>query len=264
MIRLQLFAYSRLFDIIMLMNRRNFLAALAISPVITSDIIANSNDVYMSSKDFEVLKSLNSRLKRLKRFVGFANFNLISFNQAFYYGRNYSTVGTFTKDEMTMVDRLFNENPNDYGFYGTKTCTNLNNIIARKEVNKIPRTGHYLFKGRAQNDYDNMINDIGDTLILTSGVRNVVKQMSLYTNKIQNSYGNMTRATRSIAPPAYSYHTISDFDVGRKGWGYKNFTSDFAYTTEFIQMKKLEYIGMRYKKDNSDGVRFEPWHVEVI
>jgi len=29
-------------------------------------------------------------------------------------------------------------------------------------------------------------------------------------------------------------------------------------------MKKLPYIGMRYTKNNKDGVRFEPWHVEVI
>ncbi|MFT7004849.1 MAG: D-alanyl-D-alanine carboxypeptidase [Sulfurimonas sp.] len=29
-------------------------------------------------------------------------------------------------------------------------------------------------------------------------------------------------------------------------------------------MMKLNYIGMRYNKNNSDGVRFEPWYVEVI
>ena len=74
----------------------------------------------------------------------------------------------------------------------------------------------------------------------------------------------MTKASRSIAPPAYSYHTISDFDVGRKGWGHKNFTADFASTYEFNKMTQLDYIGMRYNMNNSDGVRFEPWHVEVI
>ena len=105
---------------------------------------------------------------------------------------------------------------------------------------------------------------MGDTLILTSGVRNVLKQLSLYTNKIVNCGGNITKATISIAPPAYSYHTISDFDVGRIGWGYKNFTNAFATTEEFNKMIKLDYISMRYKKNNSDGVRFEPWHVEVI
>ena len=74
----------------------------------------------------------------------------------------------------------------------------------------------------------------------------------------------MTKATTSIAPPAYSYHTISDFDVGKKHWGYKNFTSRFAKTSEFQKMRQLNYIGMRYSENNKDGVRFEPWHVEVI
>ncbi len=246
------------------MNRRNFLSALALSPVITTALMANENDVYLSRDEFRALTLLNNRLKRLKRFVGFANFNLISFERSLLYGRNYSAIGEFTHDELVMIDRLFHESPGSYGFYGTKTCSNLNNIIAKKDVKKIPYTGHYLFRGKSQEDYENIITDIGDTLILTSGVRNVIKQLSLYTNKIYNCGGNMTKATISIAPPAYSYHVISDFDVGVMGWGYKNFTSAFAATDEFTRMTKLDYIGMRYTRDNNDGVRFEPWHVEVI
>ena len=99
---------------------------------------------------------------------------------------------------------------------------------------------------------------------MTSGIRNVVKQLSLYCNKIYNSKGNLTKASTAIAPPAYSYHTISDFDVGRRGWGYKNFTAHFARTTEFYKMRKLNYISMRYTINNKDGVRYEPWHVKVI
>ena len=246
------------------MNRRNFLSALALSPIISSELMANEEDIYLSHAEFKTLTSLNRRLKRVKSFVGFANFNLISLEKALYFGRNYSKIGRFTTDELVMLDRLFNENPNKYGFYGAKTCSDINNIILKKDVVKIPYTGHYLFKGKAQEDYRNIINDVGNTLILTSGVRNIVKQLSLYTNKIYNCGGNMTKATRSIAPPAYSYHTISDFDVGVIGWGYKNFTSAFAQTDEFVRMTKLEYIGMRYTKGNKDGVRFEPWHVEVI
>jgi len=246
------------------MNRRNFLASLALSPIITSELMANSSDVYLSRDEFRVLTSINGRFKRLKRYVGFANFNLISFKSALYYGRNYSKIGAFTKEEIALIDRLFSESPSDYGFYGHKTCLNLNNKIPKSDVVKIPHTGHYLFKGKPQEDYINLIKDIGDTLILTSGVRNVVKQMSLYVNKIYNTGGNMTQATNSIAPPSYSYHTISDFDVGKIGWGYKNFTADFASTNEFNKMTELEYIGMRYTMNNRDGVRFEPWHVEVI
>ena len=246
------------------MNRRNFLTFVFLAPTFSTALMAEDSDVYLSPDEFTTISTLNSRLKRLKRFVGFANFNLISYNQALYYGRNYQKIGAFTKKEIAMMERLFDENPNNYGFFGKRTCMNIDNRVSRKDVKKIPHTGHYLYKGKAEQDYKKIISDVGDSIILTSGVRNVVKQMSLYVNKIYNCGGNMSKATISIAPPAYSYHTISDFDVGRKGWGYKNFTSDFALTSEFEQMTKLDYIGMRYTMNNRDGVRFEPWHVEVI
>ncbi len=248
----------------MLMDRRFFLTTLALTPLFAKESVGNSNDIYLSYGEFATLKSLNSRLKRLRRFIGYANFNIVSFHNALYYARNYSKIGTFTKPELALIEKLFYEDQAQYGFFGAKTCSNMNNTISRKDIVKIPHTGHFLFKGKPQEDYAKIKRDIGDVLILTSGVRNVVKQLSLFANKIYNCGGNITKATIQIAPPAYSYHTISDFDVGRVDWGYRNFTADFAKTKEFEKMRKLDYIGMRYKKNNSDGVRFEPWHVEVI
>jgi len=246
------------------MNRRDFLACAVLTPMFANELMADSHDVYLNRDEWALLVSVNDKLKKVKKYVGFANFNLLSLNDALFYARNYHKIGTFTKKEIAFIDKLFHEDPSQYGFYGQKTCENMNNKISRKDVEKIPYTGHFLFKGKAEDDYKSLKKDVGNTLILTSGVRNVVKQLSLYTNKIYNCRGNMTKASVSIAPPGYSYHTISDFDVGRKGWGHKNFTADFASTYEFSKMKKLDYIGMRYNKNNSDGVRFEPWHVEVI
>lgn len=246
------------------MNRRHFLTTISLSPVFANDYFTDSNDIYLSYQEFVTLKVLNKRLKRLRRFIGYGNFNIVSFKDALFYGRNYSTIGLFTKDELALVDKLFLENPEKYGFFGTKTCTDINNKISAKDIIKVPHTGHYLFKGKPVEDYSKLKKDIGHTLVLTSGVRNVVKQLSLYCNKLYHNGGNITQASIQIAPPAYSYHTVSDFDVGRRGWGYKNFTDAFASTLEFKKMKKLDYISMRYKKNNSDGVRFEPWHVEVI
>jgi len=245
------------------MNRRNFLLFGVASPMLANELLF-SNDVILSKTEWKTLVSLNKRLKKLKSYVGYANFNIISYKSALYYGRNYSYIGTFTKDELDLMDRLFYESPRKYGFYGHKTCDNINNYVSTKDIIKIPHTGHFLYKGKPKEDYDKLIKDVGDTLILTSGVRNVIKQLSLYVDKIYRTHGNITRASYSIAPPAYSYHTISDFDVGKKGFGYLNFTAKFETTQEFINMTKLDYIGMRYKKNNKDGVRFEPWHVEVI
>lgn len=199
------------------MNRRNFLSCAVLTPMFATSLMADSDDIYLSPNEWEVIVSVNARLKRVKRHVGFANFNLISFKDTLFYARNYHSIGAFTKKELDLIDRLFQEDQNQYGFYGAKTCNDIHNTISKKEVTKIPYTGHYLFKGKAEEDYENLRKDVGNTLILTSGVRNVVKQLSLYVNKIYNTRGNMTKASRSIAPPAYSYHTISDFDVGRKG-----------------------------------------------
>jgi len=247
------------------MKRRDFLLTATLSSAfLKKDLFSSSNEIYMSTKEWNTLVSLNKRLKRLKSYVGYANFNILSYHSALYYARNYPKIGEFTELELQLMDKLFYEDPSSYGFFGTKTCAEVDNVIAEKDVVKIPYTGHYLFKGQPEMDYKNLLKDVGPTLVLTSGVRNVIKQLSLYVNKIYYLKGNVTKATVSIAPPAYSYHTISDFDVGRKGWGYKNFTADFATTDEFSKMTKLNYIGMRYDENNTDGVRFEPWHVEVI
>ena len=246
------------------MNRRNFLSLATLTPFLANDLMAKNNDIVLSPNDWNKLVSVRKKLKRLSRYIGYAHFNVISFNDALYYARNYSSIGKFTKDEITFIENLFYEDPSKYGFYGQKTCNNINNIISSKDIKKIPYTGHYLFKGKPLDDYSRLVKDVGSSLVLTSGVRNTVKQLSLYCDKIYINKGNMTKASNHIAPPAYSYHTTSDFDVGRKGWGHKNFTKDFARTSEFYKMKKLNYIGMRYTINNQDGVRFEPWHIKVI
>jgi hypothetical protein len=246
------------------MKRREFLLGTMLSPLFMKDIYANQNDIYLYGDEWRALVSLNHRLKRLRRYVGFGNFNTISYNHALYYARNYPKIGEFTKDELKLIERLFFEDPKKYGFYGKRTTTDLEKTILSKDIVKIPYTGHYLYRGQPEQDYKSLIKDVGPSLILTSGVRNIIKQLSLYVNKIYHLNGNITQASVSLAPPGYSYHTISDFDVGRKGWGYKNFTADFATTEEFSKMTKLNYIGMRYDYNNLDGVRFEPWHVEVI
>jgi len=247
------------------MNRRKFLTCAALTPVFANELMAlNTTDIYLNKDEWALIVSINARLTRLKNYVGYTNFNIVSYRDALFYGRNHRQVGAFTKAEIAFIDRLFYENPSRYGFYGTKTCNNINNIILKKDITKVTNTSHFLFKGKPESDYESLVDDVGDSLVLTSGIRNVVKQLSLYVGKIYRVKGNMTKASSSIAPPAYSYHTISDFDVGKKGWGYKNFTAAFAKTNEFSKMQKLNYIGMRYNKNNKDGVRFEPWHVEVI
>jgi zinc D-Ala-D-Ala carboxypeptidase len=221
-------------------------------------------DIILNEQDLRTMKSLFARLKRVQRHVGYGNFNLLSFDRALFLGRNYSRIGHFTKDELAFFEKLFYFQADDYGFYGDKVLTNLTDKISLKETKKIPYTGHYLYNGDAQKMYSAMRRILGKNIILTSGVRSIVKQMYLFLNKCNKTKGNLSIASRSLAPAGYSYHGIGDFDVGKTGYGYRNFTADFAKTDEYKRLMDLGYIKIRYTEDNPFGVRYEPWHIKVV
>jgi len=135
------------------MNIRTFLILSALSPIMAKDFISKGSDIYLTPNDMNTVFSLKNRLKSLKRFVGYANFNIISYDQALYYARNYSAIGRFTKDEQYLIEKLFFSDPKEFNFYGKKTTHSLTNKISKKDIIKIPHTGHFLYKGKPQNDY---------------------------------------------------------------------------------------------------------------
>ncbi len=221
------------------------------------------DDLFLTEKEKPVLHSLFVRLKRAERLVGHGNYNLLSFDELFKYGKRFSEVGVFTPAEFQMIEKLFFTEARKYGFYGEKVTTELTAKIPPQETIKIPYSGHYLLRGESSAYYEKLRRDIGESVILTSGVRGNVKQMHLFVAKCLEANYNLSKASRSLAPPGHSYHGIGDFDVGRVGWGYSNFTDKFAETDEFKRMQDLGYVQIRYTKDNHYGVRFEPWHIKV-
>jgi hypothetical protein len=168
------------------MNRRDFLTITSLTPFCTNELFATNNIskdtinkfIFISKNELVTSAILK---KRLKRYVGFANFNILDFNIALFYSRNYPKIGAFTKNELILIDKLFYKDPLVYGFYGAKTTLNIGNKIKKSTIKKIKRTGHFLFKGKPLSDY-----------------------------------------------------------------------------------KRLKYVSTRYTKNNKDGVRYEPWHIEVI
>jgi len=92
----------------------------------------------------------------------------------------------------------------------------------------------------------------------------VVKQIYLFLNKAAEVDGNLSLASYSLAPPGHSYHAVGDFDVGKRNFGVKNFTEEFAKTDEFKRLSDLGYLVIRYPQNNSFGVRYEPWHIKVV
>ena len=112
--------------------------------------------------------------------------------------------------------------------------------------------------------YNKVKKDIGDSVILTSGIRGVVKQIHLFLAKAVKTGGNLSQASRSLAPPGHSYHGVGDFDVGKIGFGANNFTAAFSGTMEYKRLCELGYVAIRYTENNPYGVRFEPWHIKVV
>ncbi len=221
------------------------------------------DDTILSEDELPLLKSSLIRLKRIQRLIGYGNFCLLGFDDALTYSRSYSRVGRFTKAELKFLEKIFYSPANGYGFMGAKPIEKMTVRIHKKETQKIPRTGNYLYKGKPVKMYADIQKKIGQDAVLTSGIRGVMKQFLLFLNKADRSRGNLSMASRSLAPPGYSFHGIGDFDVGEKGFGVDNFTEKFTQTRVYNQLSDLGYIKFRYDRENDLGVRFEPWHVEV-
>jgi D-alanyl-D-alanine carboxypeptidase len=223
----------------------------------------HQEDVCLDPAQFRLLKSCVARFKRLQRTVGHGNFYLLSFDGAIKISRNYPRVGRFTREELIFLEMIFYSDAAHYGFFGEKPLQNLTEHIQRRKVVKVPYTGNYLYKGLPLETYKKVRRDLGKQVILTSGIRSVIKQFLLFLNKAYKQKGNLSLASRSLAPPGYSYHGIGDFDVGQVGLGADNFSIRFTTTRVYRKLKDLGYVKIRYVEDNVLGVRFEPWHIKV-
>ena len=223
----------------------------------------HAGDVFLDEDRFRLLKSSLVRCARVQKTVGFGNFYLLGFDEAMRVARQHTSVGSFTREEMNFLEQVFYERAALYGFYGDKPLKNLTDRISRGDVVKIPYTGNYLYRGEPLAMYMHLRRKVGDKLILTSGVRSVVKQFMLFLSKTYQGNGNLSRASRSLAPPGYSFHGIGDFDVGQVDYGQYNFTERFIQSEVFQELSDLGYLQLRYPRDNMSGVRYEPWHVKV-
>jgi len=85
-----------------------------------------------------------------------------------------------------------------------------------------------------------------------------MKQFILFMNKVHRSDGNLSLASRSLAPPGYSFHGNGDFDVGQVGYGALNFTGRFTETKVYKRLSELGYLKLRYPEDNQLGVATSP------
>ncbi len=221
------------------------------------------DDIYFRDRKLELVREVVQKLRAAQKYVGHGNFNLLGIDEFFRISKYGAGMSEVTNEEKLFMEELFYFDAKKYGFFGGKVFQKMTDVVHAKDVAKIPYTGHFLRKGKPIEIYESIRRDVGESLLLTSGVRAVAKQFHLFLEKALETNGNMSKASRSIAPPGYSFHGLGDFDIGKIGFGLKNFTSDFAATDEFQRLLELGYVEIRYTERNELGVRFEPWHIKV-
>ncbi len=223
----------------------------------------HKGDILIARGEYRIFKSTVMRLRRLERFVGHGNFQLLGFEDALRIAKRYTEVGEFSKAEVSFMEKLFYTDARVYGFLGKKIFEKITDQIKRVEVVRDPSTGNHLKKGIPFETFRRIKQQVGNQVVLTSGVRSVMKQFLLFLNKAYKNNGNLSLASRSLAPPGYSFHGIGDFDVGQAGFGVANFTERFTTTEVYRRLSALGYLKLRYPQGNLLGVRFEPWHVKI-
>ena len=223
----------------------------------------HQKDLFLEGKDRRLLKSTRRRLRKLEATVGHGNFYLLNFDDALKNASYFNEIGPFTKAEIDFLERLFYQDASYYGFLGHKPLQRITDEVDRTKAVRIPRTGNHVYQGASLETFQRIRKDVGDEVVLTSGLRSIPKQFLLFLNKAYQHRGNLSLASRSLAPPGYSYHGTGDFDVGHIKLGSDNFTLRFTQTDVYRRLQDLGYIELRYRKDNHLGVRFEPWHIKV-
>lgn len=221
------------------------------------------DDVLCPVHQRSMLDSVIKKFRMSQRHIGNGNFNLTSMDEFFNSLKYAPSSERLTKEEIKFIEELFYFDAKKYGFYGEKVFKDFSFSVAKKDMVKVPHSGHYLKNGESLETYNKIIKDVGSTLILTSGVRAMAKQYHLFLEKVALSNYNFSRASRSIAPPGYSFHGHRDFDIGKIGFGPGNFTDEFSSTQEFKKLIDLGYVDIRYEEENNLGVRYEPWHIKV-
>jgi hypothetical protein len=226
--------------------------------------VSHAGDVWLTGARRELLRTVVARLGRVQRTVGFGNFGILGFDEMLKVARSYASVGAFTPSELEFMERLFFAEASVLGFHGRKVTSRLTDVPRAGDLVRVSGSPARLFGGDPSETFRRIRALVGPELILTSGVRAVVKQFHLFLRKADRAGGNLSLASRSLAPPGYSYHGVGDFDVGQRGLGSRNFTADFAATQVHARLVSLGYVRLRYPRDNLLGVRFEPWHIRVV
>jgi len=223
----------------------------------------NKNDIILDSGQFQLLQAVVEKFTLVQAIIGHGNFSILGFEDVLRISNQYSEIGKLTPRELEFLEMLYYRDAREYGFNGKKLIDTMTHAINKRDLQKTPYNGSYLFRGKSVEKFARVKKDLGEDLVLTSGIRGLTKQFFLFMHKSYRHGGNLSLASRSLAPPGYSYHATGDFDVGQKGFGSGNFTEKFTSTYVYKKLAIKGFVNCRYDRDNMLGVRYEPWHIKL-
>lgn len=225
---------------------------------------SHPDDICLQGNDLVLLHATVRKFQQIQSTIGHGNFHLMNFDEALKAADQHHTIGSFSQPEINFLEKIFYRDAAQYGFIGSKPNLNLTDAIAKNRVIKEPSSRHYLYQNESLETFNKIKHDLGDQVVLTSGIRGIVKQFLLFLDKTAQNNGNLSLASRSLAPPGYSFHSAGDFDVGQADLGWMNFTERFTSSEVYKNLVDLGYSNLRYDKGNMLGVRFEPWHIKLV
>jgi len=230
----------------------------------------------LSSSQLDTARSIVRKLSNVQKRISDEKFNLISFSDIFdekLYPdeQDFIAATRFTKEEKAFIENIFSLCARKYGFNDPRLTSDLFYEIDKNDIIKIAGSNQYLFKDDAYDTYMSILEYVKtkdahtfSQTTVTSGIRGIPKQLHIFLRKVIFCDGSLSKASKSVAPPGYSYHLTGDFDIGIRGLGYKNFTLDFKETKLFKYIMQIDSEAfLRYPEKGQSHVQFEPWHIRA-
>ena len=162
------------------------------------------DDIWATPEQMALIYSCYNKLSKVQDLIGYTNFNFTDLPTVIHSARQQRKTGkrlgrklertvAFTRFEEQFMDQIFALNAKVYGFNGQRVIFDKNYRIRKK--NLISADGHFLRQGEAYEKYIRIKKQISDNLSspnnpnsrldmrVTSGIRNIPKQMRLFFRK---------------------------------------------------------------------------------
>lgn len=165
-------------------------------------------DIWASPEQMLLIYSCYNKLSQVQRRVGFSNFNYIDFPTVIqtagqqrrtgrYFGKQAECTIPFTSIEEAFMEQVFAFDAKAFGFHGQKVIRSQNYRVNPKDLTFMD--GHFIRKGEALAKYTNIKKQVNEksaqtggkakhqqsalNMQITSGIRNIPKQMRLFFRK---------------------------------------------------------------------------------